>query len=239
MMHIVMVEILLLILINLKVVFFFLFIMIAVQVVKKTHIYSVEELRKMNNKKYSKSSSVDQHIEIVPSFFLSCSSPTRSSTPDCKRIPQEQSSPMETPKFVSSPQPFDSKSLENKERSAYSKLIQSISRKNHELNLDLIPKDPQLGKVTLVNYGYGKIQTIDPVFNLNDFYFDKKDCLLDEDESPLVEGDRVMFTIMINENKIFAVNIRRVAKRTISSPDFSRLVMRQSNSTALFEDFEL
>lgn len=234
-----MVEILLLILINLKVVFFFLFIMIAIQVVKKTHIYSVEELRKMNNKEYSKSSSVDQHIEIVPSFFLSCSSPTRSSTPDCKRIPQEQSSPMETPKFVSSPQPFESQSLENKERSAYSKLIQSISRKNHELNLDLIPKDPQLGKVTLVNYGYGKIQTIDPVFNLNDFYFDKKDCLLDEDESPLVEGDRVMFTIMINENKIFAVNVRRVAKRTISSPDFSRLVMRQSNSTALFEDFEL
>ena len=234
-----MVEILLLILINRKVVFFFFFIMIAVQVVKKTHIYSVEELRKMNNEKYSNSSSVDQHIEIVPSFFLSCSSPTRSSTPDCKRIPQEQSSPLETSKFVSSPQPFDTNPIEKEERSAYSRLVQSMSNKNHELNLDLIPKDPQLGKVTWVNYGYGKIQTLDPVFNLNDFYFDKKDCLLDEDESPLVEGDRVMFTIMINENKIFAVNIRRVAKRTISSPDFSRLVMRQSNSAALFEDFEL
>lgn len=213
--------------------------MIAVQVVKKTHIYSVEELRKMNNEKYSNSSSVDQHIEIVPSFFLSCSSPTRSSTPDCKRIPQEQSSPLETSKFVSSPQPFDTNPIEKEERSAYSRLVQSMSNKNHELNLDLIPKDPQLGKVTWVNYGYGKIQTLDPVFNLNDFYFDKKDCLLDEDESPLVEGDRVMFTIMISDNKIFAVNIRRVAKRTISSPDFSRLVMRQSNSAALFEDFEL
>lgn len=234
-----MVEILLLILINRKVVFFFFFIMIAVQVVKKTHIYSVEELRKMNNEKYSNSSSVDQHIEIVPSFFLSCSSPTRSSTPDCKRIPQEQSSPLETSKFVSSPQPFDTNPIEKEERSAYSRLVQSMSNKNHELNLDLIPKDPQLGKVTWVNYGYGKIQTLDPVFNLNDFYFDKKDCLLDEDESPLVEGDRVMFTIMISDNKIFAVNIRRVAKRTISSPDFSRLVMRQSNSAALFEDFEL
>ena len=43
----------------------------------------------------------------------------------------------------------------------------------------------------------------------------------------------------VSDNKIFAVNIRRVAKRTISSPDFSRLVMRQSNSAALFEDFEL
>ena len=213
--------------------------MIAVQVVKKTHIYSVEELRKMNNEKYSNSSSVDQHIEIVPSFFLSCSSPTRSSTPDCKRIPQEQSSPLETSKFVSSPQPFDTNPIEKEERSAYSRLVQSMSNKNHELNLDLIPKDPQLGKVTWVNYGYGKIQTLDPVFNLNDFYFDKKDCLLDEDESPLVEEDRVMFTIMISDNKIFAVNIRRVAKRTISSPDFSRLVMRQSNSAALFEDFEL
>lgn len=234
-----MVEILLLILINRKVVFFFFFTMIAVQVVKKTHIYSVEELRKMNNEKYSNSSSVDQHIEIVPSFFLSCSSPTRSSTPDCKRIPQEQSSPLETSKFVSSPQPFDTNPIEKEERSAYSRLVQSMSNKNHELNLDLIPKDPQLGKVTWVNYGYGKIQTLDPVFNLNDFYFDKKDCLLDEDESPLVEGDRVMFTIMISDNKIFAVNIRRVAKRTISSPDFSRLVMRQSNSAALFEDFEL
>ena len=164
-----MVEILLLILINLKVVFFFLFIMLAIQVVKKTHIYSVEELRKMNNKKYSKSSSVDQHIEIVPSFFLSCSSPTRSSTPDCKRIPQEQSSPLETSKFVSSPQPFDTNPIEKEERSAYSRLVQSMSNKNHELNLDLIPKDPQLGKVTWVNYGYGKIQTLDPVFNLNDF----------------------------------------------------------------------
>lgn len=110
---------------------------------------------------------------------------------------------------------------------------------SHETeNFDLIPKDPQIGKIEWINQSYGRIKTIDPVLKLNLFYFENRYCVVDDDEPPLKEGDRVMFTIMISENKLFATNVRRVAKRTISSPDFSRLVMRQ-NVLLPLDDFEL
>ena len=129
-------------------------------------------------------------------------------------------------------------SLSKIEEKAYSELIRDLARDSHPINFDLILKDPQIGKIVQMNDHFGKIQTIDCILSMRDFYFEPEDCLVEEDESPLDIGDRVMFIITVKERRIFATSVRRVAKRTISSPDLSRLVMRQT-AFELPDDFEL
>ena len=161
-------------------------------------------------------------IEIV----RSC---TRSSTPDYKERFRES---FEDEAYSSDSNPII------QEQKAYYQMLKEMSQKGQTINLDLIPKDPQIGKIVFINEQYGKIQTLDPVLSMNVFCFEKKDCISDEDDSAFVVGDRVIFTLTISDKKLYAANIRRVAKRTISSPDFSRLVMRQADLLSI-DDFEL
>ena len=50
---------------------------------------------------------------------------------------------------------------------------------------------------------------------------------MDEEEA-IRENYRVIFSLAIRDKRLYAVDVKHIAKRTISSPDFSRLIMRQS-----------
>ena len=171
-------------------------------------------------------------VEIIPAIHLSCSSPTRSSTPDFEKRLRKCSQDS----TISPTKEFES--LSRIEEKAYSEMIRDLMFESHSIHFDLILKDPQIGKIVQMNDHFGRIQTIDCVLSMRDFYFEPEDCMVEEEESPLEIGDRVMFIITVKERRIFATNVRRVAKRTISSPDLSRLVMRQT-AFEPFDSFEL
>lgn len=203
---------------------------------KKHNVYSVQEIKNIRNESLPARRFLSYRVEVVPAIHLSCSSPTRSSTPDFNGRLKEQTLSVTLSPFSPS-SPFSLSPVNEEEQKAYSHVMRELSRE--EQDVDMIPKDPQIGRIVWMNQNYGRIRTTDPVLKLKYFCFETRDSLMDEEEYPLREGDRVMFTIQISENRLFAVNVRRVAKRTISSPDFSRLVMRQSNSLLPLDDFEL
>lgn len=207
---------------------------VGVYPVQKQYVYSISDIRNLKEKAHNKDV-FSYKVEIIPSIHLSCSSPTRSCTPDYKGRLRKQSEEM----FPFSPSLSVSSPLCIEEQKAYYFMLKEFSYDNQVINLDLIPKDPQIGKIIWMNDDYGKIQTIDPVLRMNVFCFEKKDCVADDDDFSLSMGDRVMFTIMVSEKKLYATNVRLVAKRTISSPDLSRLVMRQPNLPMPLDDFEL
>lgn len=203
---------------------------------KKHNVYSVQEIKNIRNESLPARRFLSYRVEVVPAIHLSCSSPTRSSTPDFNGRLKEQTLSVTLSPFSPS-SPFSLSPVNEEEQKAYSHVMRELSRE--EQDVDMILKDPQIGRIVWMNQNYGRIRTTDPVLKLKYFCFETRDSLMDEEEYPLREGDRVMFTIQISENRLFAVNVRRVAKRTISSPDFSRLVMRQSNSLLPLDDFEL
>lgn len=203
---------------------------------KKHNVYSVQEIKNIRNESLPARRFLSYRVEVVPAIHLSCSSPTRSSTPDFNGRLKDQTLNVTLSPFSPS-SPFSLSPVNEEEQKAYSHVMRELSRE--EQDVDMIPKDPQIGRIVWMNQNYGRIRTTDPVLKLTFFCFETRDSLMDEEEYPLCEGDRVMFTIQISENRLYAVNVRRVAKRTISSPDFSRLVMRQSNSLLPLDDFEL
>ena len=128
--------------------------------------------------------------------------------------------------------------LEQEEHLAYSRLMMGLSVSGNISpfleDSQLLPKNSQLGKVAWLSQGCGCIHTLDPVFQMDEFFFHLHDCAM-EDGVPatLSVGDRVMFTIVIRDDRVCAVGVRRIARRTESSPDFSRLIMRQSKEACL------
>lgn len=141
---------------------------------------------------------------------------TRSSTPDVRRpLSNELSS-------------YSMVSLDRAEEHAYQRMRRDFPAVFADGSLDILLKDPQIGKIVRVCHNYGQIRTVEPVLHMCDFFFDIRDCVMEEGES-LHENDRVIFSLVIRDKRLCAVNVKHIAKRTISSPDFSRLIMQHSH----------
>ena len=120
--------------------------------------------------------------------------------------------------------------IDKEEQKAYNELMDNLSEDMENI-VAMLPKDPQHGKVIWFNGECGKIETVDPVLDMYEFCFQIRDCALENGEGvKLRVGDRVIFNLSISEQKLFAVNVARLAKRTLSSPDLCRLVFRQSKT---------
>ena len=120
--------------------------------------------------------------------------------------------------------------IDKEEHKAYNVLMENLTEDMENI-VALLPKDPQHGKVIWFNGECGRIETVDPVLDMYEFCFQIRDCSLEDGEGvKLRVGDRVIFNLSISEQKLFAVNVCRLAKRTLSSPDLCRLVLRQSKA---------
>ena len=120
--------------------------------------------------------------------------------------------------------------IDKEEHKAYNVVMNNLADDMENL-IATLPKDPQHGKVIWFNGECGKIETMEPVLDMYEFCFQIRDCTLENGEGVRLRvGDRVIFNLSISEQKLFAVNVARLAKRTLSSPDLSRLVLRQSKA---------
>ena len=114
--------------------------------------------------------------------------------------------------------------LDKEEQKAYDQIMHGMS-----VDIDMLPKDPQHGKVIWYDGDYGCIRTTEPVLHLHEFYFHSYDCQREDGEEPTLHvGDRVFFNLSVCDKRLCAVNVLRMARRTVSSPNFSRLVTKQS-----------
>lgn len=125
--------------------------------------------------------------------------------------------------------------LDKEEQRAYDQIMHGMS-----VDVDMLPKDPQHGKVLWYNGEYGCIQTLEPILRLYEFYFRSQDCRREDGEEPTIHvGDRVFFNLSVCEKRVCAINVVRMARRTVSSPDFSRLVTKQSIDITPLELFHV
>lgn len=177
----------------------------------KEHKYSLSELQRFRTKTQGKRPWYHFSVSSCPSERHS----PRSSTPDVRGTNEDS---------VSS---FSTVSFEQAGHIAYERMKREFPEHYFDSLLDVLPKDRQIGKVVRLFDHYGQIQTVEPVFRIYDFFFHFRDCIMDEGEA-IHENDRVIFSLAIRDKRLYAVDVEHIAKRTISSPDFSRLIMRQS-----------
>ena len=177
----------------------------------KEHTYSLLELQRFRNKVQGKKPWYHFSVSSLPSERHS----PRSSTPDVRGTKEES--------FSSS----SAVSFEQAGHIAYERMKRELPEHYFDRLLDVLPKDRQIGKVVRVFDHYGQIRTVEPVLRIYDFFFHFRDCIMDEEEA-IRENDRVIFSLAIRDKRLYAVDVKHIAKRTISSPDFSRLIMRQS-----------
>ena len=177
----------------------------------KEHQYSLSELQHFRNKVQGKKPWYHFSVSSLPSERHS----PRSSTPDDWGTSGES--------FSS----FTTVTYDQAGHISYERMKRKFPEHYFDSQLDELPKDRQIGKVIRVFDNYGQIQTVEPVLRIYDFFFHFRDCTMDEGES-IHENDRVIFSLAIRDKRLYAVDVKHIAKRTISSPDFSRLIMRQS-----------
>ncbi|KAK8800941.1 hypothetical protein WA588_001769 [Blastocystis sp. NMH] len=168
---------------------------------KKKRSYSVSE---MKQRKPSDANSNSHLIVVKPRPALQ--NYVRSSTPD-----------------VSSAQ---SPILNKEENKGFVEVTRVLSKEE----LEVLPTDAQHGRVVWLKGDYGCIQAIESLLPVHEILFRRSDCHQENGEMPVVHtGDRVLFRVQLKDNRLYAVDVQRMGKRTLSSPDFSRLVLRRSS----------
>lgn len=124
---------------------------------------------------------------------------------------------------VSSAQPSILNKQENK---GFMEVTHALSKEE----LEVLPTDAQHGRVIWLKGDYGCIQVIESLLPVREILFRRCDCHQENGEMPVVHtGDRVLFRVQLKDSRLYAVDVQRMGKRTLSSPDFSRLVLRQSS----------
>lgn len=158
----------------------------------------------MKQRKPSSANSNSYLIVVKPRATLP--NYVRSSTPD---VSSAQSSP-----------------LNEEENKGYMEVTHALSKEA----LEVLPTDAQHGRVVWLKGDYGCIQVRESLLPVREILFRRCDCHQENGEMPVVHtGDRVLFRVQLKDSRLYAVDVQRMGKRTLSSPDFSRLVLRQSS----------
>lgn len=160
----------------------------------------------------------------------------RSSTPGASCL-HDSSSPRDEESRDELPSPCSMSYLEEEERKGYTLVMREMAHAANAAFVNMLPKDPQLGKIVWMKRGYGMIRTVDPFLSMHEFFFHPGDHSGKQEEA-LSVGDRVLFSLSVSGEKLLATGVKRAFGRTISSPDFSRLVMRKSHPLEV-DPFEL
>ena len=183
-----------------------------------------------------RSSTPDDTQSFTSTIASSLSSDIRPVTPDLtRRMTMETSRGYSSRHSRFSRVNYSKTRLDKEEQRAYDQIMQGMS-----VDIDMLPKDPQHGKVVWFDGDYGCIRTLAPVLHLHEFYFHSYDCLREDGEEPTIRvGDRVFFNLSVCEKRLCAVNVLRMARRTVSSPDFSRLIPKHSIDISPLELFHV
>lgn len=197
---------------------------------KRKRQYSVTCLRDLRSDESTTSENdwYSFQLEKVSQGSSQSNAAKRSATPDYKRRLAMESLRKNTSKQSHFSQLTSMARLDKEEQKAY---IEIMDNWTHDMEdpVEMLPKDPQHGKVVWFNGEGGRIETVEPIMNMYEFCFRSRDCTLEDGEPVRLRvGDRVIFNLSILEQKLCATNVVRLAKRTISSPDLSRLILRQS-----------
>ena len=193
-------------------------------------IYRLQEL--YNMKQQHRSSPwyeyrVETRQDMIPTL--------RYSTPDHCRVQRDC-----VQDGASSSTPYSLSYIDKKEQYGYALVMKEMESMVNNGGIEVLPKDLHMGKIVWMKDGCGLIRTVDPVLKMNEFFFHSCNWSLKEGDDSLCVGDRVIFSLSLSDKRLRAVEVRHVVGRTISSPDFSRLVIRRSKQAEMDVDsFEL
>ncbi len=194
-------------------------------------VYRLQELYSMKHRQHRSSPWYEYRVETRRDM-----TPTlRYSTPDHSRVQQDLMQD-----GTSSSSPYSASYIDRKEQYGYALVMKEMESTLSNGGIEILPKDIHMGRVVWMKDGCGLIRTVDPVLKMSEFFFHLCTRSLGESDDSLCVGDRVMFSLALSDKRLRAVEVRHVAGRTISSPDFSRLVMRRSKQAEVGVDsFEL
>lgn len=119
--------------------------------------------------------------------------------------------------------------LDSDEKMNFTKDVIEMTPDVCPLSIDELPKDIQTGSVHYLVKKTGRIRPVRPLNDYKYVFFHIKDCELEEGET-LNLGDSVMYELSIHDNKLCAIHVKKIPK--ISSPEFSRRVMKHSKENA-------
>ena len=199
-------------------------------------IYDLKEMYSVKQHMVDVSPWYEYHVEsnlYKDSLFAPLQ---RSSTPTPSCL-HDVFSPGEEETYYELPSPCSMSHLEEEEHRGYTIVMREMAHSANAALVNMLPKDPQLGKIMWIKRGYGMIRTVDPFLSMHEFFFHPSE-LSGKQGDGLSVGDRVLFSLSVSGEKLLATGVKRAFGRTISSPDFSRLVMRRSHPIEV-DAFEL